>query len=57
LIQLYHTIEADALAATWKHRRKLRAYLNTDHPGLRNFIKRPLSKTTKLSPFRRCASG
>jgi molybdate transport system regulatory protein len=44
LIQLYQTIEAEALAATWKHRRKLQADLNADTPGLSNSIKRPLSK-------------
>jgi molybdate transport system regulatory protein len=43
LVQLYQAIEAEALAATWKHRRKLQAELTADKPGLRNSIKRPLS--------------
>jgi molybdate transport system regulatory protein len=43
LVQLYRTIEAEALAATWKHRREFEAALNTDKPGLRNSIKRPLA--------------
>ena len=46
LIQLYQTIEAEALAATWEHRRELQATLNTGRPGLRNSIKRPLSNAT-----------
>lgn len=43
LVQLYHTIEAEALAATRKHRRKLPANLNAYTPGLRNSIRWPLS--------------
>ncbi len=43
LVQRYQTIEAEALAATWQHRRKLQAALNTGKSGLRNSIKRPLS--------------
>jgi molybdate transport system regulatory protein len=43
LVRLYQTIEAEALAATWKRRRELQAALNTAKPGLRNSIKRPLS--------------
>jgi molybdate transport system regulatory protein len=43
LVRLYQTIEAEALAATWQHRRKLQAELNSDKLGLRNSIKRPLS--------------
>jgi molybdate transport system regulatory protein len=43
LVQLYQTIETEALAATWQHRRKLKANLNTDTPGLRNSIKRSLN--------------
>jgi molybdate transport system regulatory protein len=43
LVQLYQAIEAEALAATWKHRRDLQAALNTNKPGLCNSIKRPLS--------------
>jgi molybdate transport system regulatory protein len=43
LVQLYQTIEAEALAATWQHRRKLKADLNTDTPGLRHSIKRSLN--------------
>jgi molybdate transport system regulatory protein len=43
LVRLYQTIEAEALAATWEHRRKLQAKLKTAKPGLRHPIKRPLS--------------
>jgi molybdate transport system regulatory protein len=42
LIQLYHTIEVEALAATWEHRRELQAALKTGKPGLCHPIKRPL---------------
>ena len=42
LVQLYQTIEAEALAATWKRRRELQAALKTGKPGLRHPIKRPL---------------
>jgi molybdate transport system regulatory protein len=43
LMQLYQAIEAEALAATWKHRRDLQAALKTNKPGLRNSIKRSLN--------------
>jgi molybdate transport system regulatory protein len=44
LVQLYHAIQAEALAATWKHRRNLQAVLKgSNKPGLRNSIRRPLS--------------
>ena len=46
LVQLYQTIEAEALAATWKRRRELQAALKTAKPGLRNSIKRPLSNAS-----------
>jgi molybdate transport system regulatory protein len=42
LVRLYQTIEAEALAATWEHRRKLQAALKTAKPGLRHSIRRPL---------------
>jgi molybdate transport system regulatory protein len=42
LIQLYQTIEAEALAATWEHRRELQAALSTGKHGLRKSINRSL---------------
>ena len=45
LVQLYHAIQAEALAATRKHRRELQAAVNTDKPGLRTSITRRLSNT------------
>jgi molybdate transport system regulatory protein len=42
LVQLYKRVEAEALAATWEHRRKLEAELKTVKPGLRHSIRRPL---------------
>jgi molybdate transport system regulatory protein len=43
LVERYHAIEADALAATQKHLRHLEGALkSTKRTGLRNSIKRPL---------------
>lgn len=43
LVERYHAIEADALAATQKHLRELEGALaSTKRAGLRNSIKRPL---------------
>jgi molybdate transport system regulatory protein len=46
LVQVYQTIEVEALAATWKHRRELQAALKTDMPGLRRPINRRLSNAS-----------
>jgi molybdate transport repressor ModE-like protein len=43
LVEWYHAIEADALAATQKHLRDLEGALkSTKRTGLRNSIKQPL---------------
>jgi molybdate transport system regulatory protein len=42
LVGLYERIKAEALTATWEHRRKLQAAMKTAKPSLRNSIRRPL---------------
>jgi molybdate transport system regulatory protein len=46
VIKLYQTIEAEALAATWEHRRELQAAPNTGKHGLRKSINRPLNNAS-----------
>jgi molybdate transport system regulatory protein len=54
LVGLYNLIKAKALAASWEHRRELEAAVNTDKPGLRSSIKRPLRNASAADRCQSC---